>query len=254
MTTIEPVGEQRLRELITRIRGEHDGTTAALASALDHAVRCGEALIEAKTLVPPGGWGDWLDSNVPVSRQIASGYMRLAAFKDSLDQSLTITSNLQLLRGMPPMRRGTPRLPEGTREEALRMHDAGGSISEIARALGITKDTVRGWVRPDWRDRRREELNADARTRRATAALERRAAADEQTQDAPAAHETPEARTVRLGTSFGEPGRAAIGQAIRGLAKVQTVPQTLDAIDVLIAVAVLWRRRLARDTSKEPDA
>ncbi|MGI8440812.1 MAG: DUF3102 domain-containing protein, partial [Thermoleophilaceae bacterium] len=64
--------------LAGEIRAEHEQAQEAFASAVEHAVRCGELLLEAKAQVGHGGWGAWLDEHFPASRRSAQGYMRLA--------------------------------------------------------------------------------------------------------------------------------------------------------------------------------
>lgn len=58
-------GDERLRELAEIFNREHEAMVGAVRVAIDHAVRAGEALIEAKQLVPPGQWGKWLDAVTP---------------------------------------------------------------------------------------------------------------------------------------------------------------------------------------------
>jgi hypothetical protein len=64
--------------LAEEIREEHGKALTAARTAVDHAVRCGQLLAEAKENVPHGEWGGWLDENFPASRRTAQGYMRLA--------------------------------------------------------------------------------------------------------------------------------------------------------------------------------
>lgn len=55
----------------------------AFQSAVEHAIRCGELLIEAKAALPHGSWGDWISENFPASNRTAQGYMRLARAEDA---------------------------------------------------------------------------------------------------------------------------------------------------------------------------
>jgi len=65
------------------IRREHEAAQQAFASAVEHAVRCGELLAEAKAQVRHGAWLPWLAENFPASVRTAQGYMRLAAQPDT---------------------------------------------------------------------------------------------------------------------------------------------------------------------------
>lgn len=64
--------------LAVDIEHEHEQAQEAFASAVEHAVRCGELLLEAKAEVGHGEWGAWVDEHFPASRRSAQGYMRLA--------------------------------------------------------------------------------------------------------------------------------------------------------------------------------
>ena len=65
------------------IRREHEAAQQAFASAVEHAVRCGELLAEAKSQVRHGEWLPWLAENFPASARCAQNYMRLAAQPDT---------------------------------------------------------------------------------------------------------------------------------------------------------------------------
>lgn len=73
-----------LAGLATAIQSEHDAATTAARTAIEHAIRCGELLTEAKAQVPHGGWAGWLAEHFPASDRTARGYMRLAAHADEL--------------------------------------------------------------------------------------------------------------------------------------------------------------------------
>lgn len=80
------VGAKRgsaLATIATEIEREHVAAQGAYRSALEHAVRCGELLIEAKAAVSHGGWGEWLAENFTASKRTAQGYMRLARAEDA---------------------------------------------------------------------------------------------------------------------------------------------------------------------------
>ena len=62
------------------IATEHQAAQEAARSAVAHAIRCGELLIEAKGSMPHGDFGSWLAGNVEFSDRTARGYMRLARF------------------------------------------------------------------------------------------------------------------------------------------------------------------------------
>lgn len=67
-----------LDELADEIRRELFAAEADWRSAVGHALRAGELLIEAKAQVKYGEWLLWLDANFPESVRTADLYMRLA--------------------------------------------------------------------------------------------------------------------------------------------------------------------------------
>jgi len=59
------------------INHEHDLFVSSARTGLEHAVRCGELLIEAKQNMPHGGWKVWVDENCNFSYRTAQVYMRI---------------------------------------------------------------------------------------------------------------------------------------------------------------------------------
>lgn len=68
-----------LTTLAADIRREYDAAQDAFAAAVEHAIRAGELLHEAKGQLPHGAWLPWLAEHFPASERTARGYMRLAA-------------------------------------------------------------------------------------------------------------------------------------------------------------------------------
>ena len=64
-------------EIATRINEEHSRAYVKARDALSHARAAGELLIEAKSLLKHGEWGNWLAENVSFSESTAQNYMRL---------------------------------------------------------------------------------------------------------------------------------------------------------------------------------
>lgn len=72
------VGAAGLENLATRINAEHRACDAAAGKAIEHAIRCGEMLLEAKGHREHGGWMLWLAANFEGSQDLANKYMRVA--------------------------------------------------------------------------------------------------------------------------------------------------------------------------------
>lgn len=78
-------GSNSLAVLAAQINDEDAAVAADLQSAVQHAMAAGEALIEAKVLLPHGEWTEWLASNCPsVSGRTARLYMQLARNQEAL--------------------------------------------------------------------------------------------------------------------------------------------------------------------------
>jgi hypothetical protein len=67
-----------LAAIAADLRHEVEQADQQWQSAVGHAIRAGELLIEAKTQVEHGEWLPWLEANFPGSVRSAQGYMRIA--------------------------------------------------------------------------------------------------------------------------------------------------------------------------------
>ena len=68
-----------LSDLATRINAAHDDATNFFALGIEHAITCGDLLIEAKKQISQhGAWLPWLGANCTVSARTAQVYMQLA--------------------------------------------------------------------------------------------------------------------------------------------------------------------------------
>src|SRR5215213_9910468 len=96
---IEPDSVSKIAALSARIEAEHLAAIGSARSAIGHAVRCGQLLVEAKAAVPHGQWLDWVAANLTFGARQAQKYARLAKHADtranatcefaSIDQALT---------------------------------------------------------------------------------------------------------------------------------------------------------------------
>jgi hypothetical protein len=81
-----------LPELASSIRAEVEAADRDWQSALRHAIRAGELLIEAKAGCAHGGWLPWLQANFEFSIQTANGYMRAARNREQIEGSPSIST------------------------------------------------------------------------------------------------------------------------------------------------------------------
>lgn len=183
-----------LAELARRAASSHEAAGLALNESIDHAIRCGEALLTAHAMIkklPTVQWGVWLRENVGVSDRTAYGYMRLSVHRDALPaealapfidargrrRPASIARAVRAAATLPPVADHVAhfRLSDETRAEILRLHAEGGlSYAEIARRVDVNHVTVARIVDPELAQRER----AAERTRKRNITAANRAATD----------------------------------------------------------------------------
>jgi len=115
----QPDGLASLAEAANR---EHAACEAAYASAVDHAIAAGEALLAAKAQVQYGQWLQWMDDHFHGSRRTAQVYMKMArnaeaahlAGQSSIKQALEAIPEPDRVVVVDPPHTGDP---EGNYEE-----------------------------------------------------------------------------------------------------------------------------------------
>lgn len=159
-----------LDELAATVNREHRLCLEDIESALSHAIRAGEALMEAKRFVPHGEWSRWVADNVRGDREKAWRYMRLAKYQDLIPPGLGQGDAIVYLRSVVPSgRSSTASTP--VYEEALRLCKQGDmSHEEIGRLLGVHRSTVSHWVAGTRGGNRADKMRL-ARAKRARRAL-----------------------------------------------------------------------------------
>lgn len=145
---------------------------------VEHAIRAGEALLEARNRCEAGRWIAWLTENFDATPYTAQSYIRVAYQAEAVRESgaTSFTGAFAYLRekGLPGPYPGfgkDSRHPDEVREEALRLLGEGASANGAARLLGISPRTVRRWVDPkhaaQWRAANRQRKAAERRERKA---------------------------------------------------------------------------------------
>ena len=74
-----------LPDLATAINTQHQAVETSLRSAVEHATKAGDLLLQAKASVKHGEWLPWLSANCSMSERTARNYMRLAKELPKLD-------------------------------------------------------------------------------------------------------------------------------------------------------------------------
>jgi hypothetical protein len=85
---------EELASLAADIRKEHEACEADARSAVEHAIRAGELLIEAKARTKHGEWLPWLGDNFEFTDRTASTYMRLSANRKSISDLPSVNAAL----------------------------------------------------------------------------------------------------------------------------------------------------------------
>ena len=107
-------------DLAARVVTEHEAVRAAMKSTLEHALACGDLLIEAKAKLAHGTWRPWLKEHcASLSERTAQVYVSLAKNRaaieaksaDAADLTMTIRDALELIarQAEPPFQ--PPRYP-----------------------------------------------------------------------------------------------------------------------------------------------
>jgi hypothetical protein len=81
----------QLSTIATAINEHHRRATEFASSALEHAKQAGDQLIEAKALLPHGGWLSWLAENCEVSPRQAQRYIKVAGNWDKIAKNDTVS-------------------------------------------------------------------------------------------------------------------------------------------------------------------
>jgi hypothetical protein len=114
--------------LAGRIRAEHEQVGRALTSALDHALRAGDLLIEAKAQLGHGQWLPWLAEHCRFAERTAQAYMRLARNREQLKAQsvadLGVGEALALLAAPRPRTFAHHIMPRMAVEEFARLKDS----------------------------------------------------------------------------------------------------------------------------------
>jgi hypothetical protein len=102
--SVVPAGAS-LEDLARDINEAHAQVDGAVLTALEHACRVGQKLLEAKEKVGHGNWGKWISENLEFTERTAQQYMKVAREWDSLEafpkraSEMSIRGTLALLKG-----------------------------------------------------------------------------------------------------------------------------------------------------------
>jgi hypothetical protein len=98
------MNETDINDILKKIKREQGLLAGAMKRGLEHALKIGQYLVEAKGLVGHGNWQDWCEQHVQWSESTCRRYMRLATNWDTLAVNttdlmhLTIPEALRMLK------------------------------------------------------------------------------------------------------------------------------------------------------------
>ena len=98
----------KLDDLAHAIETEHRAALAGFRATIDHAIRCGELLLQAKAGLPHGQWLPWINENLNLKPRQCQNYMRVAENREALNANLaahlTIDQALTAIADRQPLR------------------------------------------------------------------------------------------------------------------------------------------------------
>jgi hypothetical protein len=112
-----------LPDLSASIEAEHLAAHRAARTALEHAVRCGALLLEAKASVGHGGWRDWVKAHLSFGERQERNYRRLARevpkLREQIGNGVAVLSLRDAIGQLASHAQALRRLPEDTVAEVL---------------------------------------------------------------------------------------------------------------------------------------
>lgn len=184
-----------LDELAGLARESHQLAITTAISAVTHAVRVGEVLLEVRQRIGYGGFERWVHGETEIAYTTANHYMRMAYYKDELPEPDDITAwgrpgagrgiaaAQRLLVGLPPIPKahGGSSMVATDSERALAasLHKEGLQYKEIAERLERSVATIYSWINPDYAKRQKARTRQrDQRNKKARRLLEEQEARD----------------------------------------------------------------------------
>lgn len=167
----------QINELAQVINSEYEAAQLDAQSAVQHAINCGTALIEAKAQCKHGEWLSWLEANVKFTRMTATTYMKLAEANVKralhLEDASSVREALKLLDaptqpesagdGKPVKPKAAQKATHYTEtqlDEVTELLRQGKGEAEIAKEIGATRFQVRNRMANIAKVKAKEEAEA----------------------------------------------------------------------------------------------
>lgn len=148
-----------LEQLAETINREHDALRRSGQEMIEHAIRCGRALLDAQQQVGRGGWLAWFRRNVHADLSNCYRYMRLAEHRDVVLASGadSINAAMRVLADVPRRGHGPRAYTDADKRDWTALADQIG-VKPAARVLGISPSTLQRWAAPRSNDRDRDTV------------------------------------------------------------------------------------------------
>ena len=140
-----------LDDLARKIDVHHEGARVALKHGLDHILKAGQYLIEAKKAVGHGNWLPWLETHTGVSPRMAQNYMRITRGVAKLPEGKAQrVSHLSLRDAICTLASDTSRaasLPPALLDQATSQAEAEGRLSVAISSAKERASAEEAWER-----------------------------------------------------------------------------------------------------------
>jgi Protein of unknown function (DUF3102) len=149
---------ERLKEIKQELAAEHKQILLAFKVTLDHAIRIGELLHDAKALVTYGEWKSWVEDNCKFSYRTAAAYMRVAEHQAAVKSAGACTLEGALESISRPPIEYVPAVPASRTPAILISAPAQPSTRESIHIDDVPpSEPVEPVPRSEWYPQRKEE-------------------------------------------------------------------------------------------------
>lgn len=150
---ILPARALSLRECAVAANEEHRLVQDAGRSMFEHACRAGACLLEAREQLDQATWVKWRDENFEASAWTAGFYIRVHERQDEIRAQLGAAPTLVAARELIADRSFRPVAPPEVQAEAARLAAEGVPFREIARQLGVSRQSAKRYSDPAYREK-----------------------------------------------------------------------------------------------------
>jgi hypothetical protein len=140
---VEDKVEKSLGKLAEEINASHRAFAGTFRKAVEHGIRAGELLAQAKEQCPYGTWLPWLEENFEGSARTAQEYMRLYRNRDEIRAKTRDSAHLSIGEALRELAssRGEPATFEVVYESKDAEHAAGTTEFMLERAARPSPET-----------------------------------------------------------------------------------------------------------------